>query len=53
MINRVVIDSTEKTPQGGFLSPLLSNIILKEDLDLFVTLMIVIFTLEEHEQEKE
>lgn len=30
MINGVVIDSTEGTPQGGPLSPLLSNIILNE-----------------------
>ena len=30
MINGVVIDSTEGTPQGGNLSPLLSNIILNE-----------------------
>jgi group II intron reverse transcriptase/maturase len=30
MINGVVIDNTEGTPQGGNLSPLLSNIILNE-----------------------
>lgn len=30
MVNGVVIDNTEGTPQGGPLSPLLSNIILNE-----------------------